>query len=173
MAVNTYLTFFDDAEGESGAVGHEQWIELRSWNWAVTSTVPAHAGLGGGAGAGVGTGAGVATPTALRWEHGFDASSTRLLGFVASGRRLAKAELHVTRGGGHSGRDAWLAVIMRDLVITSVSTSGASDGSVAQEVAMDFRSMTVEYRRQLHTGSLATPATFEWDIATGVSSTSP
>ena len=97
----------------------------------------------------------------------------RMLGFVASGRHLAKAELHVTRGGGHSGRDAWLAVIMRDVVITSVSTSGVSDGSVAQEVAMDFRSMAVEYRRQQHDGSLASPAKFEWDIATGVSSTSP
>ena len=96
-----------------------------------------------------------------------------MLGFVASGRHLAKAELHVTRGGGHSGRDAWLAVIMRDVVITSVSTTGASDGSVAQEVAMDFRSMTVEYRRQQHDGSLASPAKFEWDIATGISSTSP
>lgn len=173
MAVNTYLTFFDDASGESGAVGHERWIEVRAWNWAVASTVPDHAGGGGGAGAGLGSGAGVATPTALRWEHAFDASSTLLLGFVASGRHLTKAELHVTRGGGHSSLDAWLAVIMRDLVITSVSTTGASDGSVAQEVAMDFRSMSVEYRRQQHNGSLATPATFEWDIATGVSSTSP
>jgi len=172
MAVNTYLSFFDDAQGESGAVGHEKWIELRSWSWAVSSSVAAHAGPGGGLGAS-GSGAGVATPTALHWEHAFDASSTRMLGFVASGRHLAKAELHVTRGGGHSGRDAWLAVIMRDVVITSVSTSGVSDGSVAQEVAMDFRSMAVEYRRQQHDGSLASPAKFEWDIATGVSSTSP
>ena len=78
----------------------------------------------GGPGGGGGGGAGRPDPTALVWEHFFDAASTRLLGFVASGRHIPKAELHVTRAGGHGGRDAWLIVLMEDVTITSVVDHG-------------------------------------------------
>lgn len=170
MSGHAYLTFFGDAPGESPAVGHEDWIELLSWNWGVTA--PTGPGGPGGIGGG-GGGAGRPDPSALVWEHVFDAASTRLLGFVASGRHIAKAELHVTRGGGHGGRDAWLVVKMQDIVITSVQTTGSADGEVEQAVGMEFRSVRFEYRRQQPDGSLATPATFDWDIRRGTVTTTP
>jgi len=167
MSGHAYVTFFADAPGESTAVGHEDWIELLSWNWAVTSSASPGGAVGGG------VGAGRAEPTALAWEHVFDAASTRLLGLVASGRHIAKAELHVTRGGGHGGRDAWLVVKMQDLVITSVSTSGSVEGDVEQAVAMEFGSVRFEYRRQQPDGSIAAPTTFDWDIRSGTVGTAP
>ncbi len=125
-----------DAPGESPAVGHEDWIELLSWSWGVTASAPVRRtrrGVGGGGGAGR------PDPSALVWEHFFDAASTQLLGFVASGRHVPKAELHVTRGG----RDAWLVVKMTDVTITSVVTSGSAEGEVEQTVGMEFRSVRV------------------------------
>lgn len=169
MSGHAYLTFFDDAPGESTAVGHEGWIELLSWNWGVTATTSPSVGPGGG----FSGGAGRPDPSALVWEHAFDAASTRLIGFAASGRHLRKAELHVTRGGGPGGRDAWLTVLMEDLVITSVVTSGSADGEVEQAVGMEFRSVTFGYRRQRPDGSFDEPATVSWNIATGAVGTSP
>jgi len=164
MSGHAYLTFFDDVPGESPAVGHEDWIELLSWSWGVTATTT---------GSGAGVGAGRPDPSALVWEHAFDAASTRLLGFVASGRHIRKAELHVTRAGGHGGRDAWLTVLMEEVTITSVTTAGSADGDVEQTVGMEFRSVKFGYRRQRPDGSLAEPATFNWNIATGTVGTTP
>ena len=163
MSGHAYLTFFADAPGESPAVGHEDWIELLSWSWGVTA--PASSGGPGGGGGG----AGRPDPSALVWEHFFDAASTKLLGFVASGRHIPKAELHVTRGG----RDAWLVVKMTDVTITSVVNSGSAEGEVEQTVGMEFRTVRFEYRRQRPDGSLGTPATFDWDIRQGTVSTTP
>jgi len=171
MSGHAYLTFFDAAPGESLAVGHEDWIDLLSWTWGVTATA-GPGGPGGGHGGG-GGGAGRPDPTALVWEHAFDAASTRLLGFVASGRRVPKAELHVTRAGGHGGREAWLTVLMEDVTITSVTTTGSADGDVEQTVGMEFRSVKFGYRRQQPDGSLADPATFTWNITTGAVTTAP
>ena len=159
MSGHAYLSFFADAPGESPAVGHEDWIELLSWNWAVT----APAGPGGPGGGG----AGRPDPSALVWEHAFDHAATRLLAFVASGRRIPKAELHVTRGGGHGGRDAWLVVKMQDVVITSVVTVGSAEGDVEQTVGMEFGTVRFEYRRQRPDGSLGDAVTFGWDIRQG------
>ena len=166
MSGHAYLTFFADAPGESPAVGHEDWIELLSWSWGVTAAAPSGGPGGGGGGGG---GAGRPDPSALVWEHFFDAASTKLLGFVASGRHIPKAELHVTRGG----RDAWLVVKMTDVTITSVVNSGSADGEVEQAVGMEFRSVRFEYWRQRPDGSLGTPATFDWDIRQGTVSTTP
>ena len=166
MSGHAYLTFFADAPGESPAVGHENWIELLSWSWGVTAAAPSGGPGGGGGGGG---GAGRPDPSALVWEHFFDAASTKLLGFVASGRHIPKAELHVTRGG----RDAWLVVKMTDVTITSVVTSGSADGEVEQSVGMEFRSVRFEYWRQQTDGSLGAPATFDWDIRQGTVSTTP
>src|SRR4029453_4515345 len=168
MSGHAYLTFFDDGPGESPAVGHEDWIELLSWSWSVTATTP-----GGGPGGGAGGGAGRPDPSALVWEHAFDAASTRLLGFVASGRHIRKAELHVPRPGGHGGRDAWLTVLMEEVTITSVTTTGSADGDVEQTVGMEFRSVKFGYRSQAPDGSLGEPATFSWNIATGAVGTTP
>ena len=41
MSGHAYLSFFADAPGESPAVGHEDWIELLSWTWGVTSDLGA------------------------------------------------------------------------------------------------------------------------------------
>jgi type VI secretion system secreted protein Hcp len=169
MSGHAYLTFFDDAPGESTAVGHEGWIELLSWSWGVTATTSPSIGPGGG----FSGGAGRPDPSALVWEHAFDAASTRLIGFAASGKHLAKAELHVTRGGGAGGRDAWLTVLMEDLVITSVATSGSADGEVEQTVGMEFRAVKFGYRRQRPDGSLDAPATVSWNIATGAVVSAP
>jgi len=168
MSGHAYLTFFDDAPGESPAVGHENWIELLSWSWGITVSAGP-----GGPGGGAGGGAGRPDPSALVWEHAFDAASTKLLGFVASGRHLSKAELHVTRPGGHGGREAWLTVLMEEVTITSVTTTGSADGEVEQTVGMEFRSVKFGYRRQRPDGSLADPATFSWNIATGTVTTAP
>ena len=92
---------------------------------------------------------------------------------MASGRHIRTAELHVTRGGGHGGRDAWLVVTMEDLVVTSVQTIGSADGEVEQAVGMEFRSVKFAYRRQRPDGSLANPATFSWNVATGAVGTTP
>jgi type VI protein secretion system component Hcp len=35
MATLAFLSFFDEAQGESIQKGKEKWIELRGWSWGV------------------------------------------------------------------------------------------------------------------------------------------
>ena len=148
MSGHAYLTFFDAAPGESPAVGHEDWIDLLSWTWGVTaSTGPGGPGAAGGGG-------GRPDPTALVWEHAFDAASTRLLGFVASGRHIPKAELHVTRAGGHGGRDAWLVVKMEDVDDHLGRHDGLGRGRRRADRRHGVPLGAVRYRRQRPDGSL-------------------
>ncbi len=35
MATLAFLSFFDEAQGESVQKGKEKWIELRGWSWGV------------------------------------------------------------------------------------------------------------------------------------------
>jgi type VI protein secretion system component Hcp len=89
VAVNAFLSFFDEANGESVLKGKERWVELQGWDWEVAAA----SSWTRGATARVGKPA----PGALRWQHRFDASSPTILGYLCNGKPFAKVEIQVLK----------------------------------------------------------------------------
>ncbi len=63
MANNSFLSFFDRAEGESIQKGKEKWVGIQGWDWEVQ----AETSWTKGGGASVGK----PNPGELRFEHFF------------------------------------------------------------------------------------------------------
>ena len=165
MAVNAFLTFFDQASGESIQRGHQHWVELTGWDWEVEA-VTIHDIAGGG---------GVAKPTAgtLSCSHVFDRSSIVALGFIASGSTFAKAQLDAVRTTGRGMPETFLSVVLERVRLTKVSLAGTEDGTVSQRLELSFETVAIDYRAQdQKTGALTPPETFSWDIPAGTASPS-
>jgi type VI secretion system Hcp family effector len=165
MAVNTLITFFDRASGESIQKGKEHWIEITSWSWGIA----ADSSWTKGGGASVGK----PNPGAMSWEHPFDLSSVTIMGYLCTGRAFPKAELQVMETTGKGVPETFFTMTMEDVFITGVSNSGSEEGSIVQNVEMVFKTVRIAYQPQdPKTGQLAKPSAFMWDIPAGTASPS-
>lgn len=160
MATLAFLSFFDEAQGESVQKGKERWIELRGWSWGVEADTSWT--LGGGASVGK------PTPGRLTWEHDYDLASPAILNHLCGGRAFAKAELQMLKGVGSATPATYLTMTMEGVFITRANHVGATDGTVLQQVEMIFKSVRIDYRPQdRRTGKLGPGKDFSWDITTG------
>jgi len=163
MATLAFLSFFDEAQGESVQKGKEKWIELRGWSWGVD----ADSSWTRGGGASVGK----PNPGRLTWEHDYDTASPEILGRLCGGKAFAKAELQMLKILGSAAPAIYLTITLDGVYITRAGHVGAADGTVLQQVEMVFKSVRIEYRPQdRRTGKLGTPKVFAWDIPAGVAS---
>ena len=164
MAVNAYLSFFDSAEGESIVKGRERWVEVQGWEWEVE----AESSWTKGGGASVGK----PQPGALRWVHHFDLASSKILGYMCTGKAFPKVQLDVLRPSGTGVATLFFTALMEGALITKVSTSGTEEGTIVQAVEMVFKSIKVDYTALSPKGGAGVKATFNWDIPTGTVSPS-
>lgn len=163
IAVSAFLRF-EGVDGESAQKGHEQWIEVLAWDWEIE----AESSWAQGGGASVGK----PQPGALTWTHRFDRASIALMGRLASGQLLSRAELHLARRSEIRSSDTYLSAVMDGILLTRIATTGAEDGSTVQQVSMVFREISIDYRSQDRAGRLGDPVRFSWDIPAGVASPS-
>ena len=160
MATLAFLSFFDEAQGESIQKGKEKWLELRGWSWGVD----ADSSWTRGGGASVGK----PNPGRLTWDHDYDTASPVILGRLCSGTAFARAELQMLKTTASAAPATYLTIAMDGVLITRAGHVGAADGSVLQQVEMIFKSVKIEYRPQdPRTGKLGTPKVFAWDVTTG------
>jgi type VI secretion system Hcp family effector len=160
MATLAFLSFFDEAQGESVQKGKEKWVELRGWSWGVD----ADTSWTRGSGASVGR----PNPGRLTWEHDFDTASPAILARLCNGTAFAKAELQMLKIAGSAAPVTYLTISLDGVFITRAGHVGTADGSVLQQVEMVFKSVRVEYRPQdRRTGKLGTAKVYAWDVTTG------
>ena len=160
MAINSFISFFDKAEGESIQKGKEKWVEITGWDWGVEAE--SSWTKGGGASAGK------PNPGKLGFDHFFDSSSTVILGFVCSGKAFPKVELQMTKTTGRGTPETYFTMTMVNVFITKAFNSGNEDGRVVQRVEMVFKSVKIEYKTQDNkTGALTAPKLFSWDVVAG------
>ena len=165
MAVNAFLTFFDEADGESTERGKENWIEIQAWDWEVEADT--NWTKGGGASVGK------PRPGRLSWEQSFDSSSTAVLGRLCTGTSFPKAELQMLRTTDAAELEAYFTMTVQGAYITKVTNSGTEEGNVTQRVEMVFKSVNIDYvPKDVETGQRATVRTFNWDIPAGTASPS-
>ena len=144
-----------DIKGESLDSKHKGEVEVLSWSWGVSQSGTLSHGGGGGAGK--------ATFHDFSFTHHVDKASPVLMKACATGQHLKEATITVRKAG--KGQQEFLIIKMSDVIITSVSPSGAGDApSTAEHVALQFAKVDLEYRPQKADGSLDAGLHFKYDI---------
>lgn len=165
MAGNAFITLFDKADGESVQEGKEKWIELQGWDW----DIEAESSWTKGGGASVGK----PSPGRLHWVHRFDLASPVIIGFICSGKAFPKVELQMMLPDGEGLLRTYFTMKLEGAFVTKVAHASADDGTVVQDVEMVFKKVSIEYKPQsVHDGSLGAAKTVDWDVSSGVASTS-
>jgi type VI secretion system Hcp family effector len=162
MPTNTFITFFDKAEGESFQKGKEKWLEIQDWEWEVE----AETSWTKGGGASVGK----PNPGKLSFSHHFDSASPVLLGYICSGKAFPKMQLEMMKTTSKGTPETYFTVVLEGVFLTKISNSSSEEGTVLQRVELVFKTVRMEYKPQDKMGALATPKIFTWDIPAGISS---
>jgi type VI secretion system secreted protein Hcp len=154
MASNIFAKI-GDIKGESLDSKHKAEVEVLSWSWGVTNAAP----IKGGSGAG----AGKASFHDFNFTHHVDKASPVLLKACATGQHIKEATITVRKAG--KGQQEFLIIKMSDVIITGVNASVADDApSTAEQVALRFAKVDLEYKPQKADGSLDAGIHFKYDI---------
>lgn len=144
-----------DIKGESLDAKHKDQVEVLSWSWGVSQS----GSIGGGGGAGK------ASFNDFNFTHFVDKATPVLMKVCATGEHLKEATITVRKAG--KGQQEFLIIKMSDVIVTSVHPGGAGDGgSTAENVALQFAKVDLEYKPQKPDGSLDAGIHFKYDIKT-------
>ena len=144
-----------DIKGESLDSKHKDEVEVLSWSWGVTNAATISRGSGAGKGK--------ATFHDFNFTHHIDKASPILMKACATGQHIKEATITVRKAG--KGQQEFLIIKMNDVIITSVSPSGAGDvPATAEHVALQFAKVDLEYKPQKADGSLDAGLHFKYDI---------
>ena len=152
-AAADYFLKVDGIEGESVVKGFEKQIEIQSFSWGVAQS----AGAGGAR-------AGKSCPSDVSLSKGVDKATPPLIAGAVGGTVSPTAILIALRPGGSGVPQTYMKIEMKNVLVSSYQTSGASGGGPAQDAfSLRFESMTVSYFPQRADGSADKPvvATFQ------------
>jgi type VI secretion system secreted protein Hcp len=80
----------------------------------------------------------------------------------ATGEHIKEATITVRKAG--KGQQEFLIIKMNDIIVTSVSPSGADGASTAENVTLQCAKVDMEYKPQKADGSLDAGLHFKYDI---------
>ena len=144
-----------DIKGESLDDKHKDEVEVLSWSWGVSQS--------GSISPGPGQAAGKANFNDFHFTHRVDKASPILLKACATGEHIKDAIITVRKAG--KGQQEFLIIKMNDVLITSVQMSMSNDATAtAENVAMQFAKVDLEYKPQKADGSLDAGLHFKYDI---------
>ena len=146
-----------DIKGESLDAKHKDEVEVLSWSWGVSQSGSIASGGGGGEGK--------ASFNDFNFTHRIDKASASLMKACATGSHIKEATITVRKAG--KGQQEFLIIKMNDVLITSVQMSMSNDAKAAAEnVAMQFAKVDLEYKAQKADGTLDAGIHFKYDIKT-------
>ena len=164
MAAYDVFLKLDNVTGESTSKGFEKWIHIDAYSSGFSN--PGSTQVGGGGGAGK------VSCQDFGLSKQFDRSSIDLFKGVTTGKHFQKAEIDLVRTGrGDSpGGGVFLKYEMQDVLVTSLSDSGASggDNTPDESFSLNFAKLTVTYYVQDNKGN-STPLPASWDCAKNTS----
>jgi type VI secretion system secreted protein Hcp len=144
-----------DIKGESLDAKHKDEVEVLSWSWGVSQNVAPSQGGGGGQGK--------PTFNDFNFTHRIDKASPVLMKACATGSHIKEATVTVRKAG--KGQQEYLIIKMNDVLITNVQMSASSDAPAsAENVAMQFAKVALEYKPQKADGTLDAGVHFKYDI---------
>ncbi len=144
-----------DIKGESLDAKHKDEVEVLSWSWGVSQNISPSSGGGGGQGK--------PTFNDFNFTHRVDKASPILLKSCATGSHIKEATITVRKAG--KGQQEFLIIKMSDILITSVQMSVTNDAAgTAENVALQFAKVNLEYKPQKADGTLDAGLHFKYDI---------
>ena len=142
-------------KGESQDARHKDEIDVLSWSWGVSQS--------GTAGHGGGGGAGKVSFHDFTFTHHVDKASPPVMKACATGQHISDATITVRKAG--QGQQEYLIIKMKDILVTSVSTSvSAEEGTTIESVVLAFAKVDLEYKPQKPDGSLDVGLHFTYDL---------
>ena len=145
-------------KGESRDARHKDEIDVLTWSWGLSQAATPGRGGGGGIGR-----AGRPTFHDFTFTHRIDRASPALMTACATGQHIADAAIAVRKAG--AGQQDHLVITMKDVVVTSVSTSiNAESDDTTEIVVLEFGKVDLEYRPQQPDGSLEAGVHFVYDV---------
>lgn len=143
-----------DIKGESEDSKHKGEIEVLSFSWGVTNSGSMVRGGGGGEGKG--------TFHDMSFVHYYDKSSPILMQACATGAHIKEATITHRKAG--KTQNEYLIFKMNDVIITGVQHNGNGDGSLTENVSLNFAKVALEYKPQKADGSLDGAVAFKYDL---------
>jgi type VI secretion system secreted protein Hcp len=154
MAVSIFAKI-GTIKGESRDAKHKDEIEVLSWSWGVSQTGTTSSGGGGGKGK--------ASFHDFNFTHHVDKASPVLMKACATGEHIKDATVTVRKAG--KGQQEYLVITMKDVLVTSVSTSVSAEGDATMEgVSLAFAKVDLVYKPQKPDGSLDAGVHFKYDL---------
>jgi type VI secretion system secreted protein Hcp len=145
MPGNAFICFDSVKDGESlheTNPGTKGWIEISEWSFDIEADTSY---LKGG-----GAAVGKPQPNALSWSHYYDLSSPAIMNRIVQGKHFPNAYIVMLKQTGSTdGKgERYFGIRMQEVFITKVSSKGAEDGSVTQDVEMVFKKVSIAYKPQ-------------------------
>ncbi len=144
MASDTFLQI-DDIKGESTDKGHENWIEILSFNWGVSQMASGSASSSGGGSSQR------ADFQDLSIVKELDSSSPLLNKACWGGQHIGKVTLELNRAAGEK-RQKYMEYVMENVIISSVSIGGGGGGVPTESVTFNYGKITTTYTKQARKG---------------------
>ena len=157
MAADMFLKL-DGIKGESKDKAHPGEIDIDSFTFGVQN--------GGTFAAGGGGGAGKVAFHDINIMKAADLSSPLLMEACASGKHIKQAMITVRKAGGK--QEEFYKIKLSDLLVSSVTNSGANGGNPQEQLALNFAKIEFDYKEQSAQGTLAGNAHFGWDLKANV-----
>lgn len=156
MAVDMFLKI-KGIEGEAQDNKHAKEIDILAWSWGMSQSGTSHTGGGGGGGK-----ANFQDVSCTKWV---DRSTPTLMAHCASGKHIEEATLVVRKAGGDTPLE-YITIVMKDCMITSLSTGGSGgEDRLTENISINFSEVTYNYNPQKPDGSPEGNIPFGWDIA--------
>ena len=142
-------------QGKSIDAKHKNEIDVLGWSWGVMQSGSM---AYGGAGA-----TRKASFNDFTFTHQVDKATPLLMKACATGTHIPDATITVRKAG--KGQQEYLIIRMTEVLITNVELSVAEGApSTAENVALQFAKVDLEYRPQKADGSLDVGVHFKYDI---------
>jgi type VI secretion system secreted protein Hcp len=155
MAVDMFLDIEGEIAGESKDKTHKDEIDVLAWSWGMSQAGTFHGGGGGGAGK--------ANFQDISFTKWIDKSSPVLMLYCANGDHFEKATLTVRKAG--KTPLEYLTIVMKKVLITSVSTGGSGgEDRLTENVTLNFADVEVKYIEQTDEGGEGAKPEFKWSI---------
>lgn len=145
----------DGIDGESKIDGHEDEIDVLSWDWGVTQSGSMHVGGGGGSGK-----ADVQDLSIVKY---IDKSSANLLRKCFNGAHLVEAVLTVRKSG--ENPIDYMEITLSPVLVTSVGIGGeGGQDRLTEIVTLNFSKVKFSYTPQKEDGSPDAAIDVTWNI---------
>lgn len=158
MAIDMFLNLYG-IEGEAKDASHANEIDVLAWSWGVFQGGTTHLDKGGASNK--------PEVQGLSFTHYVDAASPVLLQRAFDGKYVKEGTLVIRKVGGTP--HVCLKISMTDIIVTSVSTSGAGgEDRLIENVELKFSKVKYSYIPQKEDGTSEASIDAGWDIAKNV-----